>query len=72
MGSSFVSALRPYSRQYLNNLSLVTKDVYAKIWGKKYGNLNSNARVIFKMLRRFAESRNDREIVPLEKMYHIL
>ena len=70
-GSSFLSALRPYNRQYLNNLSHVTKDVYAKIWGKKYGNLNSNARVISKMLPYFVESRNAREKVPLEKVYHI-
>lgn len=69
LSSSFLDVEKSINQQYLNHVSYVTKDVYSKIWGKKFGNVKSNGRVVSKMLPFLALSMNAREKVPMEKVY---
>lgn len=68
VNASFLDIEKTVNQQYLNHVAYVTRDVYDKIWGKKYGNLKSNGRVVSRMIPLLALQMNAREKVPMEKV----
>ena len=60
LNSSFLDIDNTINEQYLNHVAYVTRDVYDKIWGKKFGNLKSNGRVISRLIPNLALAMNAR------------
>lgn len=69
MSASFLNVENSFNEHYLTHLSYVTRDVYDKIWGKRFGNLRSNGRVVYQMLPQLSAALNLKEKVQLDKVY---